>query len=516
MVAYVALYIWPLVVIVLFNRCTLPVALIWSIIAGYLLLPTLVGVDLPLLPRINKDLIPSLSALLMAIFVTRLQPASGRDLPGTQVQSTVLPGWIPRASSGRIFLAMIVGGAFLTTLTNGDTLVYATTVLRGLSIYDGFSAVMNAFVGLLPFFLARKYLADPESHRKLLFILCIAGLIYTLPALYEIRMSPQLNKMIYGFFPSAWIQHIRADGFRPIVFLEHGLWLGIFFSGATLASLAYLRATPGAERWLYLGAAFWVLFTLVLAKTLGALMITLVFIPIVLFFGVRLQLLAAASIALVVISFPVLRGAGYIPLEPVLSVAEKIDPSRAGSLRFRLENEDRLLAKAKQRPIFGWGGWSRSRVFDEQGRDISVTDGRWIISIGQGGWVRYIAEFGLLSMPILMLTLRRRRYQVTLATSGLCLVLAANLVDLIPNAGSSPLTWLMAGALMGRLEAEKAKLAKQARAPLKFSRQPPDSVLAAQETDATDQQPAEPLKRPKRLAYTRQTHLKPGTGGAKT
>ncbi|MEM6420991.1 MAG: hypothetical protein AAF698_00270, partial [Pseudomonadota bacterium] len=34
----------------------------------------------------------------------------------------------------------------------------------------------------------------------------------------------------------------------------------------------------------------------------------------------------------------------------------------------------------------------------------------------------------------------------------LCLVVAANLLDLLPNASVSPVLWLMAGALIGRLE----------------------------------------------------------------
>ena len=41
-----------------------------------------------------------------------------------------------------------------------------------------------------------------------------------------------------------------------------------------------------------------------------------------------------------------------------------INEERAHSLEYRLENEDLLIAKALQRPIFGWGGWGRNCVYD--------------------------------------------------------------------------------------------------------------------------------------------------------
>ena len=54
-----------------------------------------------------------------------------------------------------------------------------------------------------------------------------------------------------------------------------------------------------------------------------------------------------------------------------------VNQTRADSLLFRLVNEDMLAAKALQRPLFGWGGWGRNRVFDEEGRDLY--DHRWVL-----------------------------------------------------------------------------------------------------------------------------------------
>lgn len=56
--------------------------------------------------------------------------------------------------------------------------------------------------------------------------LVIAGLIYTVPMLYEIRMSPQLHTIFYGYFPHSFGQQARGGGFRPVVFMGHGLLVG--------------------------------------------------------------------------------------------------------------------------------------------------------------------------------------------------------------------------------------------------------------------------------------------------
>ena len=74
----------------------------------------------------------------------------------------------------------------------------------------------------------------------------------------------------------------------------------------------------------------------------------------------------------------------------------------------------------------------------------------WIITIGSWGWVGYISQFGLLILPTIFLAARRRDLEISYATAGLALMLAANLLDMIPNATLTPLTWLIGGALAGR------------------------------------------------------------------
>lgn len=448
MIPYLALYSWPVIAFVIFRKRELAVAVTGCIVAGFLLLPPNVAVDLPMLPAINKGSVASLSAFIVAAFILRKR---GYNQPaGPTVRRPV--GLLPRSPFALLLLGLLVGGTFMTVVTNLDPLFYGPRRVPALRFYDAFSQVLTMIMMMLPFLLARKYLADPESHKKLLLVLCIAGLIYTLPALYEVRMSPQLNLMFYGFRASSFLQHIRGDGFRPMVFLSHGLGLGLFFSMAFLAALICLKTATAQARMRFLMAAVWIFGTLVLSKTLGPLLLALLAAPLILFLGVRLQLICAAVIVSLVLAYPLMRGAGLIPVERSIALAEKIDYGRARSLEFRLLNEEQLLDKASQRPLFGWGPQGRMRVYDEEGYDISVTDGRWIISIGMGGWVRYLAEFGILGFSVIFLALRARRFEVDYATSGICVMLAVNMIDLIPNAGLTPITWLMAGALLGRLE----------------------------------------------------------------
>lgn len=445
MVATLALFLWPVVMIWLFLTRSSAVALSVSVIGGYLLLPGQTGFNLPMFPKLEKDSIPILMAGLVMLVGLR------RD----KMQEAGLSGLLPRTLTGQVLVLLMFVAAFMTTFTNMDRLVYgADTVLQGLGPYDAFSAALSTLITILPLLLARKFLYSPEHHRALLVVFAISGLLYTFLALVEILISPQLNRMVYGFFPASWAQHVRDGGYRPLVFLHHGLWLAIFFACALIAACGWLRLLrDGLSRWPVVLMILWIFTIMVLSNSFGALAIAILLAPVALFFTPRLQLLIAGVIAAAVLTYPLLRQADLMPVQPLVEAIRPYEPQRAASLQYRVNNEDILLEKATERFLFGWGGWGRFRVFDEEtGRDISTTDGRWVIVLGQGGMARYLAEFGLCALPILILAWRRKRETVGLATSVLALVMAANLIDMIPNATSTPLTWLVAGALLGRLE----------------------------------------------------------------
>jgi len=447
-----ALMLWPFVGLVFFRTLGLHAAIAATIIGGYLLLPTQGGFNLPLLPAVNKGFVLSVTALVLAIAFARRS--------GTESQ----PGWIPRSPVIVALIGLLVLGGIGTALTNSDPVWTGAGAIGGMRPYDAGSAVMNLAISLIPFLIARKYFATPESHRTLLTVLVVAGVGYALLALYEVRMSPQLNRIVYGYFPHDWQQHVRAGGFRPVVFLNHALWLAIFLSCATLAAFGLWRIGGTPWRSGFLLGGVWLLGTVFLAKSNGAIGITMLLLPLVLFLPFRMQILAAAAIATALTVYPVLRTSGIAPTDLAVEIFGKVRPGSEGSLEYRLRHEDMLLDKAVQRPVFGWGGWGRARIYDEQGRDITVTDGHWIIVFSNGGWVQYVGSLGLLTYAVFALALRWRRYELDPATAVLSIVLAANMLDLIPNATQTQVTLLLAGALAGRLELSRSRAGDPAAA----------------------------------------------------
>jgi hypothetical protein len=164
----------------------------------------------------------------------------------------------------------------------------------------------------------------------------------------------------------------------------------------------------------------------------------------------------AAGAAVVVITYPALRGAHLVPLDDILSFARGISTERATSLEYRIVNEEVLLARAQEKPWFGWGGYGRALILDPvTGRILSVPDGGWIIVLGNFGWLGYVGQFGLLVLPLLLLgreAILSPTAAFVPAGAAVALIYAANLMDLLPNNTLVPFTWLMAGALTGWAE----------------------------------------------------------------
>ena len=453
--AYLVFFASPLLVYLLFRRLPPAAALGWSLVLGYLLLPTRAGLDLPMVPLIDKDGMPVLTAALM------LYLGVGAAVGGRRGRAANLaapePVGDPSVRRGRGIINALIVLLFIspvwTVFQNGDPIIAGPVVIHGLQAYDAISVIASFGIALAPFLLARRYFASPESHVLLLKILVLAMIGYSLPILYELRMSPQLNQIFYGFFPHSFEQHVRAGGYRPVVFLPHGLWLSILIAMSALAAatLWRQRMSEGVRAGQWFFAAIYLFVILVLSKSLGALSIVVCLVPVVILLGVRGQLLVAGVLAGIVLLYPMLRGAGWIPVDQVEAIAQSVSAERASSLMFRLDQEDDLLLKAQQRPLVGWGSWGRNHIYDpDTGAILSVTDGAWIIIIGSFGWLGYIAKFGLLTLPIILLALRRKMLEVTPATAGLALVMATNLFDLLPNATLTPMTWLIGGALAGR------------------------------------------------------------------
>ena len=245
-----------------------------------------------------------------------------------------------------------------------------------------------------------------------------------------------------------------------MVFLGHGLLAAFFFMTTIVAAAALWRTRTRVSRVAPGVVIGYLSIVLVLCKTASALLYGALLVPLVRWASPRVQLRVACILVLVAIIYPVLRAGTLIPTASILQASDAISPERALSLKTRFDNEDQLLARAWQRPWFGWGRFGRSRVYNGwDGGDSSVTDGHWIITMGTFGIVGFIAEFGLLGLTVFRAA-RALKYAHTKwerdYLAALALIIAIGMIDLLPNSSIRPWTWLLAGALLGRAEALQA------------------------------------------------------------
>jgi len=449
--AYLMLLVWPVIALVLYQRLSPTRALIWAILGAYMLLPPIATFDLPAVPDFDKFSIANLCALVFTLFVLR------ERVP-------VLPqNWI-----GRGLIAMFVLTPFATTITNPDVIPIVTGDVPSLRMYDSIAYISSQLIALIPFVLARRFLGTAEGMRALVGSLVVAGLIYSVPMVLESRLSPQLNIWVYGFFQHDFSQSMRGGGFRPMVFMPHGLWVAFFALMAAMSALVMLRQSTADGRHWHLFIWLYLMAVLVLCRSAGPMVYALGLTPLIVIAPRRIQVLVAALLAVLVITYPLLRGAHLVPIYDIVDFAERINPERGDSLRFRTDNEEALLVRAMEKPWFGWGGYGRNLIFDPyDGRILTVPDGGWIIVLGAYGWAGYIAQYGLLVLPLILVgreALLSRSAAFSPWGAGIALIYAANLVDLLPNNTLIPFTWLMAGALLGWAEVLAADRRAAARA----------------------------------------------------
>lgn len=219
-IAFLMLAIWPLVAVAFFGRFRADKALIWTLMLGYLFLPEPpAAFDLPLMPPLNKHNIPALAAFAIALW------RYGYDGP-----------LLPQNIVGKILILTFVFSPVMTVLTNEEPIFFGQVGLPGLAVKDAIALIMQQFLLILPFLLARQFLASGGAQRELMMALMIAGLAYSLLMLIEMRLSPQLNLWVYGYYQHLFGQSIRFGGYRPVVFLYHGLWVAFFCMTAVVAA----------------------------------------------------------------------------------------------------------------------------------------------------------------------------------------------------------------------------------------------------------------------------------------
>ncbi|MFO0808802.1 MAG: hypothetical protein U0746_09285 [Gemmataceae bacterium] len=273
-----------------------------------------------------------------------------------------------------------------------------------LGLYDGYSEFMQQTIAWgVPYWMGRLYLGSRDGLRAWCAAVIVGAVVYVPLCLIEMRFSPQLHNWVYGFHAADFVHTARDGGYRPSGFLEQGLALALYLSVATVCAFWLwtrdtFRAFVVRPDWPHVSLGLMVIAlvgTLAFAHSLGAQLLAVLGASVLV-----ICLVARSALPLwVLVAFPpcyiaVRYSAEWKPQAVVAWVRENVSVKRAESLDIRLTNEQVLVDKAQERPLFGWGGWNRSRVRDEFGRDKSLTDSLWIVSLGATGL------FGLGAMVI--------------------------------------------------------------------------------------------------------------------
>ena len=426
-------------------------ALVIAAIGGEMFLPEGDGFKLPFLPPLDKHNLPYLAAVI-----------------GCFLRSPRMFTRLPKERWFQVMVLLVIGGGILSGLTNKDPVPReGLPPLPAMTLKDGFFlAVSDTTRMIFPFLLGLAIYRKPADLRALLVAFAVAGLIYIPPTLWEVRMSPTLHRAVYGYFQSDDFSETRRwGGYRPVVLMSHGLALARFFVCATMAPFIFGNT---ARKFLGIpwGVGKWILFfVLILCKSTGAIVYILATLPLLIWRKAKRMVQIAMVLAAIVFLYPVLRFTGVFPVQGVLNASTSLFGSdRSDSMAFRFRNEDVMLARARERPAFGWGSYGRNFVFDTYGR-ISVPDGYWILTLGQLGVTGFTVAFGLLLVPIVIT--RRRLKSMTdeqdrRLLTGSCLILATLAVDLIPNGMWGLYPYMLAGALTGALRGMRQQQEQQA------------------------------------------------------
>src|SRR5262249_4835447 len=229
---------WPVAALWLFKTRPVGQAILWTILGGYMLLPVGAEIKFGMIPLLDKNSIPSLTALFGCVVVCGKSLRVSRGI-----------GYV------EILIITLVITPFITSELNTDPVPIGRKILPGLDSYEAGSAVMSQAITLIPFFLGRRFFRSGTDIEEILRVLVVAGLLYSFPALLEVRLSPQLHTWIYGYFPHSFEQQMRDGGFRPVVFMGHGLLVAFFICTTTVAAAVFWRTKTQVARALRLPAS---------------------------------------------------------------------------------------------------------------------------------------------------------------------------------------------------------------------------------------------------------------------
>ncbi len=423
------MFAWLPIVVYLFTRFPARQAVVISFLVGWMFLPQ-AELPLPGLPDYSK-ITATCYGILLATFIFD----AGRF-------QTFRFGWLD--------IPMLIW----------CLCPFVSSLMNDLGAYDGISAVIDRTATWgTPYFLGRIYLNSLQGMKLLAIGIFVGGLVYVPFCLYEVRMSPQMHRIVYGGFPHAdFSQTVRLGGYRPMVFMQHGLAVGAFMMAATLVGL-WLWQTGVIKRVWNISVIWWMaalFLTFVLCRSTGALslfFIGLGFLLIAKYFRTALPvflLIGGMAVYLYVNS----ETETYFSDQLISYLSQIFPEDRIASLEFRFNNEELLVDRAREQLTFGWAGWGRSRLMNPETGQLTIQDSLWVIALGENGIVGLTSLYTAMLLPVAAIFWSRYPARLwtnpkvaPVAAVGLMVVLY--MLDCIMNAMVNPIYILACGGIAG-------------------------------------------------------------------
>jgi len=411
---------WIPLTIFLFRRFTPQKAVLISVIGGVLFLPV-TSYDLPMI-EYNKITAISISLACGMIFSRKI------------TEQTFRPSMIDMP----IFIWCIIT-PFISILANG------------LGPYNAVADVLQISLMWGVFYMAgRVYFYDKDTLRLLCKGIIIGGIIYIPLVFFEIRMSPQLSNIVYGFFPHSWFQHIRYGGYRPIVFMNHGLMVAMWMASTYTVSL-WLFGTREITKIkkipMTLPVILLLLSTILCKSANGWVYLSLGTVGYY-FYIKRKSKIIFKLIILAIPIYIILRITAILPSETILYYLSTIfDAHRIESLAVRLFQEELFGRRALESPLWGWGWANRAWPMDPFTGEpaVQMIDSLYLVVFSLKGYIGLVSIYTVLLLGPWKI-MKSSIDSVDAIVLSIIVIFFA--IDSLMNGMINPVYFLTAGALI--------------------------------------------------------------------
>ena len=327
---------------------------------------------------------------------------------------------------------------------------------QGYSLYDGLASIAYQTTDWgLPYLIGRLYFTDLKAMRELAVGIVVGGILYVPLVWYEIRMSPQLHRIVYGFTQFDFSQTKRYGGYRPMVFMQTGLSVSMWMTAAALVSF-WLWRCKVVDKVLGIKMGWATLILLLTAgadHSVGAIALLGIGIGVLLLTKVTKWSVWALLIALIPVVWMTVRippdgwsGQGFEDF------VRQYDQRSADSIGVRLHSERKLVDRAMIEPVYGWTGY-RFDVDERTGKMLGIPDQMWVIMFGKCGFIGLISMTlaMLLPMPLLIWRIPARYWALPAAApaAALAMLVSLHMCDMLFNAMVNPIFLLGAGGIVG-------------------------------------------------------------------